>query len=115
MRTNSVGRKNVGGKQAAGDSAVASRGAPWLLRGFDRTQTHPLNAEEIDSLVKRGTPGRYALGYRDARGAFRVQYVGYTPHDLNGELKSRIGKSRYFKFRVGPLAAPRVAHPLHSR
>ena len=83
--------------------AGSATGAPWLLRGFDRTQIHVLDAQEVDRLVGRGTSGRFALGYRDARGAFRVQYVGYAPHDLNAELKSRIGKSRYFRFRVGPL------------
>jgi len=82
------------------------RGAPWLLRGFDRTQIHVLSAEEVDRHVGRGTAGRFALGYRDARGAFRVQYVGYARLDLNAELKSRIGKSKYFRFRVGPLQEP---------
>ena len=81
----------------------ATTGAAWLLRGFDRAQTHPLTAEEIDRLIRRGISGRYALGYPDARGAFRVQYVGYVEHDLNAELKSRVGKSMYFRFRLGPL------------
>ncbi len=83
----------------------ASKGAPGLLRGFDRAQTHPFTLEEIDRLVRRGIPGRYALGYRDARGAFRIQHVGYAPWDLNAELKSRVGRSKYFKFRVGPFPA----------
>ena len=84
-------------------SETLENGAPWLLRGFDRTQVHALDEAEIDRFVSRGTAGRFALGYRDARGAFRVQYVGYAPIDLNAELKSRIGKSKYFRFRVGPI------------
>ena len=90
----------------AAESMADPLGAPWLLRGFDRTQTHLMTAAEIDHLVRRGVPGRFVLGYRDARGAFRIQYVGYAAADLNAELKSRIGKSKYFKFRVGPLPAP---------
>jgi len=64
-----------------------------------------MTAEEIDRLARRETAGRFAMGYRDARGAFRIQHVGYAPYDLHAELKSRLGKSEYFKFRVGPLAA----------
>jgi hypothetical protein len=64
-----------------------------------------MTSGEIDRLVRRGIPGRFALGYRDARGAFRIQHVGYAPLDLHAELKARLGKSKYFKFRVGPLPA----------
>ena len=68
---------------------LGAPGAPGLLRGFDRAQAHVMTAEEIDHLVRRGISGRFALGYRDARGAFRIQYVGYAPYDLNAELKAR--------------------------
>jgi hypothetical protein len=102
------------GQVFGGDGAGGSSGAPGLLRGFDRAQSHTMTLEEIDHWVRRGVPGRFALGYRDARGAFRIQYVGYAPVDLNAELKGRLGKSKYFKFRVGPLPAAgnrRGPHP----
>ncbi|HET6450725.1 MAG TPA: hypothetical protein VFI08_05405 [Spirochaetia bacterium] len=91
-------------KKVAESLPSVSAGAPWLLRGFDRAQTHPLVSAEIDRLVRVGVPGRFALGYRDARGAFRIQYVGYAPYDLRAELTARLGTGKCFKFRVGPLA-----------
>lgn len=106
MYTGKTGEMKEKSLAPENDPGNWTTGAPWLLRGFDRAQTHLLTAEEIDHLVRRGIAGRYALGYRDARGAFRVQYVGYSPWDLNAELKARVGKSKYFRFRVGPLAEP---------
>ena len=72
----------------------------WLLRDFDKAQPHPLTTEEIDRLVRRGSAGRYVLGYRDGRGAFRIQHVGFAARDLNAELSAWVGKARCFKFRV---------------
>jgi len=92
-------------KVAVSPRPAPSAGAPWLLHGFDGAQIHKMTAAEIDRRVRRGMPGRYALGYRDARGAFRIQHVGYAPFDLHAQLKAFLGKSMYFKFRVGPLPA----------
>jgi len=94
---------DAGGPSVSGLTSV-SPGA-WLLRGFDRAQIHPLAAEVVDDLVRRGLPGRYVLGYRDVRGAFRIQHVGYAPSDLHAALKARIGTSKCFKFRLGHLMA----------
>lgn len=94
---------SVDGKPTPPNPRTPFIGVPSLLRGFDRSPAHELTAEQIDRLVKKGAAGRFAIGYRDARGAFRIQQVGYAPFDLNAELKARLGTSRHFKFHIESL------------
>jgi len=65
---------------------------------LDKNPVYPLTMDEIDLHVVREGPGSFALGFRDARGAFRIQFVGRTEGDPNATLKMQVGKYRAFKF-----------------
>ena len=68
-------------------------------QGLGKT-AYRLASEEIDRLVADKSVGRYCLGYRDARGAFRVQFVGHSAEDLNAALQAYVGRYREFKFVI---------------
>ena len=80
-------------------SAKSAKNASSLLSGFENVSSHPLTIEEIEKAVPINGPARYALGYRDARGAFRVQFVGQSIRDLKATLISQVGRYREFKLR----------------
>ena len=70
-----------------------------LLKGFDHVRSHTLTEEEIDRAAVRGSSGRFVLGFRDARGAFRNQFAGFSG-DMNADLKRLVGLYREFKVLV---------------
>ena len=69
-----------------------------MYRDLDRKPAYPLTQDEIDRHVANEGPGRFTLGFRDARGAFRIQFVGRAERDPNAALKRHLGKYRAFKF-----------------
>ena len=69
-----------------------------MYRNLDKNPVYPLTVDEIDRHVVNEGPGRFALGFRDARGAFRIQFVGRAEGNPNATLKMLVGKYRAFKF-----------------
>ncbi len=56
-----------------------------------------LNAETIDDNFTKVSPGNYALGEINGKGAFVVSRVGRSDEDLNGRLHQHIGSYSHFK------------------
>src|SRR5271169_7019202 len=74
-----------------------------MYRNLDKNPAYPLTMDEIDRHVVNEGPGRFVLGFRDARGAFRIQFMGRTEGDPNATLKMLVGKYKAFKFARDPL------------
>lgn len=54
--------------------------------------------EAIDENVTKTSAGNYALGYKDEKSTFIVQYVGRSDSDVASELKNYLS-SRYRRFK----------------
>ena len=67
---------------------------------------YKLDKNAIDAKVSKTSPGNYALGKKDAKGAFLVGYVGRADSDVNARLKSWVGKTKrpLFKFSYATSA-----------
>ena len=74
-----------------------------MYQDLDREPAYPLTKDEIDRHVRNECPGRFVLGFRDARGAFRIQFVGRAEGDARATLRRHIGVYRAFKFASDSL------------
>lgn len=59
---------------------------------------YPLSFDAIAEAADNCGPGVFALGYVDARGAFRINAVGRADRDLGRTLRDLIGSDQAFKF-----------------
>jgi len=57
-----------------------------------------LNFDAIDTVVRKRSPGVYALGHADPAGRFCVNHVGRADDDLRGRLLDTIGSDLLFKY-----------------
>jgi len=69
-----------------------------MYRDLDREPSYALTKDEIDRHVKNDGPGRFVLGFCDARGAFRIQFVGRAERNPKATLRGLVGTYRAFKF-----------------
>ena len=53
--------------------------------------------DNVNRQIAANKIGNYALGYIDAKGAFRVLYVGRSDNDLNDRIKDHIGEYDNYK------------------
>jgi len=68
------------------------------MRSLEMSGSYPLDDEGIDDVIKRTSPGNYALGYMDGDG-FSVFYVGRSDSDVRQRLHQWVGRaSRYDKY-----------------
>ncbi len=63
-----------------------------------------LTDDDIDSSVKKISPGSYALGRLKTDGTFIVKYVGRSDNNLNERLHDWVGEYDYFKAGYYPTA-----------
>ncbi len=70
--------------------------------------SYNFTSTEIDRVVKRTSPGNYALGYIDDDGKFVVRYVGRSDSDINKELKARLTLN-HKKFKYCYATSPKAA------
>ena len=60
-----------------------------------------LTKDEIQKVIRKKTPGNFALGYVDEHNIFVVQYIGRADEDLRVELYKWVGNGyRDFKFSM---------------
>jgi len=74
-----------------------------------------LNNETIDAQVTRTSPGNYALGDKNERGTFLVDYVGRSDDDVNGRLKKWVGKTSEPLFKFSYATSPKAAFEKECR
>ena len=67
---------------------------------------YKLDKETIDEQVTRTSPGNYALGKKNDKDKFLVEYVGRAGKDVNNRLKSWVGKTKrpLFKYKYATSA-----------
>ena len=67
---------------------------------------YELDKDTIDEKVSKKSPGNYALGKMNDGVTFLVEYVGRADLDVNGRLKSWVGKTKHplFKFSYATSA-----------
>lgn len=70
---------------------------------------YKLDTNTIDAQVTKTSPGNYALGKKDEKGAFRVGYVGRADKDVNSRLKSWVGKTKRPMFKYSYATSPKAA------
>ncbi len=64
-------------------------------------------SEEVDRVLRKGSPGNYALGFIDSMdGRFVILAIGRSDQDLNAEIKTFLGRG-YKKFKY--------CHAINSR
>ena len=99
------------------------RARRFPLGPLEMSGSFPLEDAMIDEMVRRTSPGNFALGYLD-EGTFQVFYVGRSDTDVRRRLHEWVGApAHYRKFapssqaawgqhrREGqPLAAPALDH-----
>ena len=68
--------------------------------------SYALTTKKIDEVVKRTSPGNYALG-NTSNSDFYPEYVGRSDEDVNGRLKDWVGK--YQKFMFSYATSPKAA------
>lgn len=61
---------------------------------------YDLTFDSVDAVMPVGSRGVFALGYAEDSSMFRVQRVGRDGKDLSRKLKSLIGASNKFKYRL---------------
>ena len=64
---------------------------------------YELNKSTIESLIKDGLIGNYALGMKSVNGSFVVHYVGRSDTDLKQRLIQHLDDDKpypYFKFSI---------------
>ena len=69
---------------------------------------YDLTTSEIDRVITKTSAGNYALGYVNDDNVFIVQYVGRSDSDVNGRLKTWVGK-KYKKFKYSYASSPKAA------
>lgn len=67
---------------------------PKLMGPYD------LTFSSVESVLPRSGGGVFAVGYVDSSSRFRVQRVGRDARDLRTFLKSLIGSSNQFKYKL---------------
>lgn len=83
--------------------------------------SYEFTAGEVDRYIPQGAPGNYALGYRNARGRFVMQYVGRSDGDLRAELKLRLDPTnnpegkRFRRFKYCLATGAREAYEKECR
>lgn len=78
------------------------------MASLDMNGSHILSTSEVDRVVTRKSAGNYALGYVSDDNTFIVQYVGRSDSDLNGRLKTWVGK-KFKKFKYSYASSPKAA------
>jgi len=68
--------------------------------------SYPLTHDKIDEVVKRISPGTYALGYKNDT-SFIIKYVGRSDSDLNNRLHDYI--EEYGRFKYGYATSAKEA------
>ena len=51
---------------------------------------YSLTVQNIDAVARGKVPGAYALGHRNDKNVFIVEYVGRSDDDVNGRLKKSV-------------------------
>lgn len=62
----------------------------------------PLNEQTINEEVDYGSPGVYALGYKEGE-TFIIEHIGRSDTNVNAQLKKHIGRYDRFKFDTSEL------------
>lgn len=68
-----------------------------------------LSSDVIDEVIQLTSAGTYVLGYKNSEDAFIVEYVGRSDSDINGRLKSWVGKNGYKRFKFDYFRSPKAA------
>jgi hypothetical protein len=74
------------------------------MRSLEMRGSFPLDDEVIDHLIKRTSPGNYALGYMDGD-RFSVFYVGRSDSDLRQRLHQWVDMPSRFDRYASPAKA----------
>jgi hypothetical protein len=81
------------------------RAAAYPMGSLEMDGSYPLSDEAIDEMVRRRSPGNYALGYMDGT-TFMVFYVGRSDSDVKCRLHEWVGvPSRYARYAPSTRAA----------
>lgn len=77
-----------------------------IMASLGMSGSYNLDNGTINREVTRTSPGNYALGRKDDKGTFLVNYVGRADSDVNARLKSWVGRANYplFKFSYATSA-----------
>lgn len=80
------------------------------MRQLEMSGSYPLSDQQIDAILKRRSPGNYALGHMDGD-EFRVFYVGRSDSDLKQRLHEWVGMpSQYDSYASSAKASWGVHH-----
>jgi hypothetical protein len=75
------------------------------MRSLEMSGSYPLADDVIDDVIKRSSPGNYALGYMDGD-RFSVFYVGRSDSDVRRRLHQWVGMpGRYDKYAAPAKAS----------
>jgi hypothetical protein len=81
-----------------------------IMRSLQMSGSYPLSDETIDEVLRRTSPGNYALGYMDGD-AFEVFFVGRSDSDVRQCLHGWVGRpSRYKNYASPAMASWGVRH-----
>ena len=69
---------------------------------------YDLTTKSVNEVVTRKSAGNYALGYKNDKGVFIVQYVGRADIDVANRIKQHIGEG-YSKFKYDYATSPKAA------
>ena len=79
-----------------------------MTKKLEMNGSYLYTLENIDSNVTKESAGNYALGYRDDKQIFRVQYVGRSDSDVATELKTYLSNG-YKRFKYSYATSPKAA------
>jgi hypothetical protein len=80
------------------------------MGSLEMSGSYPLDDASIDEIVRRTSPGNYALGYMDGA-TFTVFYVGRSDSDLRSRLHEWVGRPSRFERYAPPTRAAWGSRP----
>jgi hypothetical protein len=75
-----------------------------IMQSLEMSGSYPLSDEAIDGVLKRTSPGNYALGYMDDD-EFEVFYLGRSDADVRQRLHEWVGMPSRYKNYASPAMA----------
>jgi hypothetical protein len=81
------------------------------MPSLDMNGPYDFTQDKIDENITKTAPGNYALGRVNDENTFIVEYVGRSDTDLNQEVKSRLSKTKYKKFKYSYAPSGRGSPP----
>ena len=84
----------------------SARGRAGVMPSAGLSGPYALDAETLDAVVTRKSPGAYVLGRSEGQ-TFYIRYVGRSDTDVAARLRQHLGDYPQFKF--GYFGSPRAA------